>query len=215
MIVVATGLVGVVRGISVAGCKTINAPPRGAVPGLLRCFGRAVLFDRSADLRHDIGAGPLGPGEQSSRDLTCAPDGERLGTQHLVATPSEGRRLLRADRHGRLQTGELGLGEDELDHECTSMASGINRRDAPHALQRGGQGLRSGPSSGERSRCGARSGARGGSTNLPLDASAGSRERVSDLVPFRSVGVLLPKYPCALGARGGDNFVVVNGSDRL
>ena len=84
---------------------------RGAVLGLLRCFGRAVLFDRSADLRHDIGAGPLGHGEPSIRDLTCAPDGERLRTQHVVAktyAPSEGRRLLRADRHGRLQTGELG-----------------------------------------------------------------------------------------------------------
>jgi hypothetical protein len=58
---------------------------RGAVLGLLRCFGRAVLFDRSADLRHDIGAGPLGHGEPSIRDLTCAPDGERLRTQHIVS----------------------------------------------------------------------------------------------------------------------------------
>jgi hypothetical protein len=51
----------------------------------LGCFGRAVPFDRSADLGHDIGAGSFGHGEQSHRNRKCAPDGARFGTEQLAA----------------------------------------------------------------------------------------------------------------------------------
>jgi len=69
-----------------------------------------LLFDRGANLRHDIGAEPLRHREQSRRDLTRALDDERVGAEQLAAKASaapERRRLLRADRHGRLQTGKL------------------------------------------------------------------------------------------------------------
>ena len=176
MIVVATGLVGVVRGIPVASCKTSNAPPRGAVLGLY-----VASVARSCSIAARIS------GTTSGQDrLATVSNRFAISRVHLTANDSGLNTLLpKRTSHPRaadvsepivtaaFKTGELGLGEDEHDHECTSMASGINRRDAPHALERGGQGLRSGSSSGERSRCGARSGARGGSTSLPLDASAG------------------------------------------
>ncbi len=46
-------------GNPVAGLQDKQCAASAAVLGLLRCFGRAVLFDRSADVRHDIGAGRL------------------------------------------------------------------------------------------------------------------------------------------------------------
>src|SRR5438309_5503459 len=84
------------------------------------------LFDCGTNLGNDIGAEPRGHREQSRCDLPRALDGERLGAGQLAAkayAAPERRRLLRADRHGRLQTGELGLGQDEVDHERTSITS--------------------------------------------------------------------------------------------
>jgi len=42
-----------------------------------------LLFDRGANLRHDIGAEPLRHREQSRRDLTRALDDERVGAEQL------------------------------------------------------------------------------------------------------------------------------------
>jgi len=85
-------------------------------------IGRALLlrlFDRGTNLGNDIGAEPRGHCEQSRCDLPCALDGEGLGAEDLApkayAAP-ERRRLLRADRYGRLQTDQLGLRQYDLDH---------------------------------------------------------------------------------------------------
>src|SRR5437870_2223359 len=91
------------------------------------------LFDCGTNLGNDIGAEPRGYSEQSRCDLPCALDGEGLGAEPLAAkayAAPERRRLLRADRHGRLQTGELGRGQDEVDHERTSMACWAKSRPA-------------------------------------------------------------------------------------
>jgi len=82
-------------------------------------------FHRGADLRHDIGVEPLGDREQSHRDRGRTLDSEWLVANELAAKAdalAEYRRLLRADRHGRLQAGELGFGQDELD-ERTSVGN--------------------------------------------------------------------------------------------
>lgn len=88
------------------------------------------MFDRGANLRHDIGTEPAGYGEQSVRDLACALDGKGFGSEQLGAqarTAPERRRLLRSDRHGRLQTGELVCGEDNLDYD-RAPARSISKR---------------------------------------------------------------------------------------
>src|SRR5262245_63184926 len=79
-----------------------------------------LLFDRGTNLRHDIPTEPLGHRQQSCRDLTPAFDGKRLRAEQLAAksySASEHRGLLRADRHGCQQTGELALGQDKLDYD--------------------------------------------------------------------------------------------------
>jgi CRP-like cAMP-binding protein len=45
-----------------------------------------LLFDRGTNLRHDIGTGSTGYGEQSVGDLTCALDGKGFGAEQLVAS---------------------------------------------------------------------------------------------------------------------------------
>jgi hypothetical protein len=99
----------------------------------LRRSGRRALllrlFDRGANLRRDIGTGPPSYGEQSFRDGACAFDDNRFGIEHgaqAFSAPKR-RRLVRSDRHGRFQTGELGFGEDKLDHE-SPVRYGVKRQ---------------------------------------------------------------------------------------
>src|SRR5437667_1630383 len=91
--------------------------------------GRALLlllFDRGANLGNDLGAEAVRHGQQSGRDRKGTFDGGRLWTEDLAPKALarfERRRLRRAGRYGRLQTDQLGLGQDELDHLDSSLGA--------------------------------------------------------------------------------------------
>src|SRR5437899_11402095 len=88
--------------------------------------GRALLlllFDRGANLGNDLGAEAIRHGQQAGRDRMGAFDGDGLWAEDLAPKALaclERRRLRRADRYARLQTDQLGLGQNKLDHASAS-----------------------------------------------------------------------------------------------